>query len=233
MNLAAYIRVSTEGQVDAFGKDVQLDAIRRWSNLNGHVITHVYEEDAVSGKVDGGDRPALSQLIEQTEQKRFEGMVVFDATRLARRLIVQETLLALVWASGLKVFSSTAGELEQNEDDPTKILIRQILGVIAEFDHRTTVRRLSAGRVAKSAKGGFIGGTTPYGFVKIDSGKASHLVSDPIESEIVADILRKKSYGQSLRQIATELNGRGVPTKTGKQWSATQVSRIIARNENT
>lgn len=233
MNLAAYIRVSTEGQVDAFGKEVQLEAIQRWAKLNGHLISHVYEEDAVSGKTDGGDRPVLGQLLEQHERKRFEGMVVFDATRLARRLIVQETLLALVWAKGLKVFSSTVGELEQNEDDPTKILIRQILGVIAEFDHRTTVKKLQAGRLAKSAQGGYIGGITPYGLKKDGSGKNAQLVPDLVESNVVQEIVRRSSDGESLHGIAGALNRREVRTKMGKDWTAKQVSRVIARNENT
>ncbi len=110
MKLAGYLRVSTEGQVDAFGKDVQRDAIERWAGLNGHEIVAWFEEDGVSGKTDGGDRP-------------------------------QETLLTLVWDAGLRVFTTTAGELSANDDDPTRILIRQILGVIAEFDHRNTVKR--------------------------------------------------------------------------------------------
>jgi len=136
MNLAGYIRVSSEGQIDAFGKDVQREAIVRWAGLNGHTITVWYEEDAVSGTVDGGDRPMLSLLISEAHKfGKFEGMVAFDSTRLARRSVVQETLLALVWSAGLHVFTTTAGELAE-DDDPTRILIRQILGVIAEFDHR-------------------------------------------------------------------------------------------------
>lgn len=231
MNLAGYIRVSTEGQVDAFGKDVQQASIQSWAELNGHTIGFWYEEDAVSGKTDGGDRPVLAHIL--TRASMFDGIVAFDATRLARRLIVQETLLALVWATGLRVFTATAGELEQNEDDPTKILIRQILGVIAEFDHRTTVKKLTSGRLAKSALGGYIGGVTPYGVAVVGTGKLAQLVDDEVELSVIRDIKARHALGMSLRNIATWLNVRGVSTKTNKLWSATQVQRIIKRYENT
>jgi DNA invertase Pin-like site-specific DNA recombinase len=233
VNLAGYIRVSTEGQVDAYGKDVQREAILRWAALTGHLITHFYEEDGVSGKTDSGSRPALSMALEQAERKRFEGIVVFEPSRIARRIVVQETLLSLIWSQGLKVFSTTTGELSEDEDDPTKIMIRQILGVIAEFDHRTTVKKLQAGRIVKSAQGGYIGGTPAFGMTVEGSGKNAKLVQDEVESQVVADIVQEFHNGRSYNGIAQMLNLGGYKTKRGKNWTAVQVSRIIKRHENT
>jgi DNA invertase Pin-like site-specific DNA recombinase len=227
VKLAGYLRVSTEGQVDAFGKDVQREAIQRWAALSGHEIVAWFEEDGVSGKTDGGDRPALAALV--ASDGSYEGLVAFDATRIARRLVVQETLLALVWGAGLKVFTTTAGELSANDDDPTRILIRQILGVIAEFDHRNTVKRLHSGRVEKSAQGGYIGGTPAYGLKVVGTGKSSRVVHDLDETRIIEEVVRRKALGESLRDIANSLNRREIPTKMGKQWTPVQVSRILKR----
>lgn len=230
MKLAAYIRVSTEGQVDAFGKDIQREAINRWAALNGHVVEAYYAEDAVSGKTDGGERPVLRELLENS--KSFDGVVAFDATRIARRLVVQETLLALVWATGLRVFTTTAGELTQDEEDPTKVLIRQILGVIAEFDHRTTVAKLQAGRRHKRDSGGFVGGHAPFGMSVVGVGKSAQLVVDDEEARVITQIRARHAAGQSLRRIADGLNSLAIPSKTGKLWSAPQIQRIIKRYEN-
>lgn len=231
MNLAGYIRVSTEGQVDAFGKDVQRSEIGRWAGLNGHEIVAWYEEDGVSGKTDGGDRPELARIVAQADL--YDGIVAFDATRIARRLYVQETLLGIVWASGLRVFTTTAGELCEDEEDPTRIMIRQILGVIAEFDHRNTVKRLHSGRKAKSAQGGYIGGTAPYGMMVLGTGKASRLVPNDDELAVVRQIRDRHARGDSLRDIAEALNRQRIRSKTGKLWAASQVQRIIKRYENT
>lgn len=231
MNLVGYIRVSTEGQVDAFGKDVQAEAISRWAALNDHTIVEMFEEDAVSGKTDGGDRPILASLMARADE--FEGILFFDATRIARRLYVQETLLGLVWATGLRVFTTTAGELEEHDDDPTRIMIRQILGVVAEFEHRSIVKKLHGARRIKSSRGGYIGGVAPYGKKVVGVGKVSQFVKNDVESEVIQAIGFAHSTGESLRSIARSLNARGVMTKTGKQWTPVQVSRIIKRNENT
>jgi len=230
MNLAGYIRVSTEGQVDAYGKDVQQGSIEHWADLNGHQVTEWFEEDAVSGKTDGGDRPMLSHIL--TRAGEFDGVVAFDATRLARRSIVQETLLNLVWATGLKVFTTTAGELAADEDDPTKILIRQILGVIAEFDHRSTVRKLQAARKVKSSKGGYIGGVTPYGVSVIGTGRQAVFVPNEDEIRIITEARSRRNNGETLRQIADSLNRREIPTKTGKGvWGPQHIARMTTRPE--
>jgi len=231
MKLAGYIRVSTEGQIDAFGKEVQREAIVRWADLNDHSIIAWYEEDGVSGTTDGGDRPMLSMLLLHSETMDFEGMVAFDASRLARRSVVQETLLGLVWSAGLKVFTTTAGEISET-DDPTRILIRQILGVIAEFDHRNTVKRLQAGRRHAMAAGRYGGGITPFGVKAVGTGKSAQLVDDEVESQVINEILALRAEGTSLRAIATVLNGTRHRTKMGKLWSAEQVRRVLARCEN-
>lgn len=230
MNLAAYIRVSTEGQVDAYGKDVQREHIERWAALNGHSIKQWFEEDAVSGKTDGGDRPVLSQILNRAAD--FDGIVAFDATRLARRSFVQETLLGLIWSAGLTVFTTTAGELAADEEDPTKILIRQILGVIAEFDHRSIVARLRNARKIKAANGGYIGGVPKYGVAVVGTGKAAQFVQNQEEHRTLMKIRRWSRDGYTLREIAARLTEEKVPTKTGKdEWHHETIRRILNRPE--
>lgn len=227
MQLAGYLRVSTEGQVDAYGKDVQREGILRWAEINGHEVVQWFEEDGVSGTKDSGDRPALLDAM----RSGLPGIVMFDATRIARRSIVQETLLNVLWDAGLRVFSSTAGELAADEDDPTKILVRQILAIIAEFDHRTTVKKLQSARVIKSAQGGYIGGVPAFGSTIEGVGKNAKFVPHPVESKVVERIRELWTEGESLRGIAFRLNQECLTTKMGKEWSATQVSRVIRRLE--
>lgn len=230
MNLAGYLRVSTAGQVDAFGKDVQREGIERYAALSGDTVVEWFEEDAVSGKVEGADRPVMAEIIARADE--FDGVIAFDATRIARRLIVQETLMGLLWAAGLEVVTSTNGPVEQDED-PTRVMIRQILGVVAEFEHRSIVKKLHGARRIKSSQGGYIGGVAPYGQTVVGVGKMSRFVPNPVESDVIKSINFARSTGESLNSIARSLNAKGVTTKTGKQWTPVQVSRIIKRYENT
>ena len=229
MNLAGYLRVSTAGQVDAFGKDVQREGIERYASLSGDVITEWFEEDAVSGKTEGAARPVMAEILARADE--FDGVIAFDATRIARRLVVQETLIGLLWAAGLTVVTSTNGVLEEDDEDPTRVLIRQILGVVAEFEHRTIVKRLQSGRRHKIRAGGYGGGTPLYGVRVQGSGKSAEFAEDPVESMVVAQIKTMYASGDSLRAIAHNLNMGGITTKLGKQWTAVQVSRILKRYE--
>lgn len=229
MNLAGYIRVSTEQQVDAYGKDLQRKYITDWAEMNGHTITAWFEEDGVSGKTDSAERPALRELLSGTD---YEGMVTFDATRIARRSLVQETLLGIIWSTGLRVFTTTAGELCADEDDPTKILIRQVIAAVAEFEHRSIVIKLHAARRLKSADGGYIGGTPRFGTAVVGTGKASEFVVDEEESRAINQIMECRYGGMSLRDIAGRMNQFGIRSKTGKQWYASGIQRVIQRFES-
>lgn len=227
MRLAGYVRVSSGIQADYFGKSVQMDAQRAWAAHNGHEIVKWYEEDGVSGKTDGGERPALLSAIEEADALDVEGVLFFDQSRIARRTVVQETVLAMIWKAGLRTFTTTADELA-DDDDPTRILIRQILAVVAEFDHRTTVKRLRAAKMAKREQGGYIGGAVKFGTTLVGSGRTAEIIPNEGEQRTMLSVRRWRRDGYSLQDIADRLNEERVPTKTGKgKWHASQVSRML------
>jgi len=105
--------------------------------------------------------------------------------------------------------------------------------VVAEFEHRSIVKKLHGARRIKSSQGGYIGGVAPYGKSVVGVGKVAQFVLNPVESEVIEAIVFARSTGDSLNAIARSLNAKGVKTKTGKQWTPVQVSRIIKRYENT
>ena len=104
-----------------------------------------------------------------------------------------------------------------------------MLAVLAEFDHRTIVKRLHNGRRLKADQGGYIGGVTAYGKTVVGTGKNAEIIDDPVESQVVGEILTAHANDYTFQQIADWLNSRDVKTKRGKQWNATQVWRIVQR----
>ncbi len=71
--------------------------------------------------------------------------------RLARDLVVQEQLLAEVRRLGGEVLSTASGEQDLRDDPehPSRRMIRQILGSVAEYERSMIVLRLKRGRAAK------------------------------------------------------------------------------------
>jgi hypothetical protein len=73
-----------------------------------------------------------------------------------------------------------------------------------------------------------ISGRIPFGWRLGGDGVA--LLEDPEEQAILEEISHLRRAGQSLREIAAELNGRKIPAKNGKHWVHSSVKAILSRN---
>lgn len=58
---------------------------------------------------------------------------------------------------------------------------------------------------------------------------AKTLTTNPAEQEAIDLMTSLRAAGHTLRQIATELTGRGIRTKEGGAWTHTAVARILHR----
>jgi DNA invertase Pin-like site-specific DNA recombinase len=231
MKLAGYVRVSTDRQAErGLGLDVQEQGIRAWAREHGHRIDAVYTDAGVSGANGIDSRKGLPEALAAIHDGRVGGLVVYRLDRLARDLVVQETLLAEVWRMGGEVFSTAGGEADLRDDanDPSRKLIRQILGAVAAYERSMTSLRLQAGRRAKAAAGGYAYGSPPLGWRSVDG------VLEPVEAEqeTLARMRELRAQGASLRAIAERLTAEGRPTKRGGRWQPQTVKVALQQAEH-
>jgi DNA invertase Pin-like site-specific DNA recombinase len=224
LRLVPYGRVSTSGQLDGYGPDVQLSDMQKWARREKHTLLSPLFDGAVSGTVDGEERPALSEAMAMVAAGEADGILAPNMDRLARELTVQEGALAVVWAHGGRVFTVDQGEvLPDDQDDPTRTLIRQVIGAVGQFERGMIAKRLRSGREKKGAAGGYAGGAPAYG----QRAEGGDLVEHDGEAEVLRAIEAMRAEGLSLRTIADRLNADQVPTKRGGRWSASTVSRVL------
>ncbi|GAA1806612.1 recombinase family protein [Nostocoides veronense] len=141
----------------------------------------------------------------------------------------QEQVLADLWRAKGRAYSCAQGEdanLHEDPDDPSRRLIRQVLGAVSEYERAMVRLRLRNGRRRKAERGGYAYGSPPLG--KRTEGAA--LVDDPEEAATVARIHALHGQRMSLRQIADTLTAEGRPTKRGGRWRPLTVSRVVQRN---
>jgi DNA invertase Pin-like site-specific DNA recombinase len=140
-------------------------------------------------------------------------VVVERGDRLARDLIVGELILNQFRELGVRVIAADGGtELTVSEDDPTRRLIRQVLGAVAQYEKAVIVSKLKAARVRQRRATGRCEGRKPYG-------------TRPGEAEVVALIhkLRRKPRGSerlSFAARAGRLSAEGprpAPASRGRQ----------------
>lgn len=219
----SYLRCSGLGQVAGDTWDRQRAAIRKYAKAAGlDLIADEFRDEGVSGTKDLEDRPGLASLLDRVESNGVKVVLVENATRLARDLMVSEVILQQLADAGCTVIAADSGtDLTADTDDPTRRLIRQVLGAVAEFDRRVTVLKLRAARERIRRRGQRCEGRKPFG-------------SMPSEAAAVARIreLHRKPVGRdrrSLQEICDILNAEGVPTRTGKPWKKQVLHSILRR----
>jgi DNA invertase Pin-like site-specific DNA recombinase len=210
----AYLRVSGESQVEGGGFPRQEAAIRDWAARNDHEIVKIFKEEGVSGKLELDDRPALQALLAALEENGVKTVIIEKLDRLARQLMVQETILADMQARGCTLISTAEADIDS--DDPTRVLVRQIMGVIAEYDRKMIVSRLRSSRNRKKREEGRCEGAKPYGHY-------------PGEKDVLEMIAKYTTDGWSSNAIAMGLNQMDVKPRSGQYWHASTISGIQRR----
>lgn len=227
MRVIGYVRVSTATQVDkGAGLEEQEQEVRAWARSHGHQVVRIAREEGVSGSNGLEDRVALPEVIGALKAGDAGGVVVYRLDRLARDLIVQETLLAEMRRMGREVFTTSAAEqgyLEDDPHDPSRRLIRQVLGAVAEYERAMIALRLAAGRRYKRERGGYAGGRAPFGY----RAEGGELVPDETERRVIAAARRLHRQGHSLRRIAVDLEARGYRPRMGGRWHPNTVRQVL------
>jgi DNA invertase Pin-like site-specific DNA recombinase len=208
----AYLRVSGKGQIEGDGFPRQLKAIREYAAAHGVQIVRVFREEGVSGTTDSIDRPAWSELMTALHSNGVRTIIIERLDRLARDLMVQETIIADLQKNGFDLISVAEPDLMAT--DPTRILVRQMMGAVAQYEKSQIVLKLRGARLRKRAKDGRCEGRKPYGFY--DG-----------EPEVIARLEALRTSGMGFDRIAAQLNAEGLKTRTGARWHGLVVNRIL------
>ncbi|MEX0663822.1 MAG: recombinase family protein [Acidimicrobiia bacterium] len=229
MRLIGYVRVSTDLQAErGSGIQEQSESIAGWCAARGYELVGVFRDEGVSGAEGLEGRSGLAAALEAIRSGDAQGVVVRRLDRLARDLVVQEQLLAEVKRCGGRLFSTADGEgafLEDDADDPSRRLIRHILGAVAEYERSLIVLRLQTARRRKAEAGGYAYGAPPFGF----RAQNRELVPDGREQATIERMVTLHRMGASLRDVAATLNAEGRGPKRSATWRPECIARVLTR----
>jgi DNA invertase Pin-like site-specific DNA recombinase len=212
--LFVYLRVSGRGQIDGDGFDRQLLACQSYAAEHNCEIVEVFREKGICGETELEDRPALSELFAALEENGIKTVLIEKLDRLARDLMVQETIIADIQKSGYALLSTCEPDLCSK--DPSRVLVRQIFGAISEYEKAMIVLKLRGARQRKKAKTG--------------KGEGRHAFGEkPAEARTLEQIAEWAATGATSQRIATDLNSCNYRTRSGKPWRGTTVAKIVHR----
>jgi DNA invertase Pin-like site-specific DNA recombinase len=209
-----YLRVSGRGQVEGDGFPRQEAAIRAYAKAHGIKLVRLFQEQGVSGGKAIGDRPAFLAMMEALHGDGVKLVLVESLGRLARDLMVQESILHDLKRHGFELISVAEPDL-CDEDDSRK-LMRRIMGAFHEYEKQMIVVKLRGARQRTRMKRGRCEGRKPYG-------------SYPGEADTLNRIMELDASGETTTAIANRLKTEGRKTRNGGEWLQPTVSKIINR----
>jgi DNA invertase Pin-like site-specific DNA recombinase len=209
----AYLRVSGRGQVDGDGFTRQLTAIKKYAAANNIKIVNVFREKGICGATDWEERPAFSEMMGILLTNGIRTVLVERLDRLARDLMVQESIIADFQRKNLTLVSISEPDLLI--EDPSRILMRQMLGAFFQYEKTLLVAKLRGARQRMRAQNGRCEGKKPYG-------------SRLGEEAVIHRMKQLRETGMAVDKIADTLNSEGMKPRTaGARWHQTSVYRIL------
>ena len=214
----AYYRTSSAANVgedkDSLGR--QRAAVESYAKRAGYLIADSYYDAAVSGADPVDTRPGLADALARISSNGVRTVIVETANRFARDLIVQETGWRYLRSLGVELVAADSPDAFL-DDTPTAVLIRQVLGAVAQFEKAALVAKLKGARQRKRASGVKVEGRKSYAESKPEVvNLAQRLAIEPLDGR-----------RRTLRDIAAALAEQGHVTKTGKRYAPTAIGRMI------
>lgn len=220
-NVVAYIRVSTEGQVDKYGLDAQRKDIMEYCRDHDMYISKWYEEKGVSGVKDA--RPEFDKILYgEITNPPYEAVVVAKNDRVARDINVYYYFKMLLKKKEIELISVAE---DFGEFGIMAHFLEAFTLCVAEMERKNITQRTLSGRMQKAGKGGYAGGRPPYGYYVSDG----ELKIDPAEAECVRLVFRLRDEGKLLREIVDMVNSEGYRTQKGLAFKIGNVQNILKR----
>ncbi len=209
---AIYVRVSTEDQaLHGFSLAGQEEVLKNYASVLGYEIHLIYKDEGKSAK-DIKKRPAMQQLLQDAEQKKFSAIFIYKLDRFSRSL--KDLILTIDKLKEWNIdFISLQDKIETASASGK--LMFHIISAFAEFERNIIGERTTFGMRRKSKEGGFVN-KPPFGYKMTDknlkfdlenASKVRQIFEDYLSGSLNLNKLAKK-HGFSVNGLKKILGNR-------------------------
>jgi DNA invertase Pin-like site-specific DNA recombinase len=152
----------------------------------------------------------ISEALKALEAGEGKALVVAKLDRLSRSML---DFAAVMPTAQKQSWARVALDCAVDTSTPAGEAMAHVLATFGQFERPLIGQRTKEALAVKRASG-------------VRSGRPP-----TVSQAVVRRIQRRRARGDSLRKIADDLNGAGVPTaQGGKQWYAATVRGVLARS---
>jgi DNA invertase Pin-like site-specific DNA recombinase len=239
--------------LQSYSTENQLDTIRRYADQRGFEIVKVFEDSGRSGlNIDGRD--GLQDLMREVEsgEGKFQAILVYDVSRWGRFQNADEAAYYEYLCSRAGIRVHYCGEQFDNDGSIGSILLKNVKRVMAGEYSRELSVKVFAGQCRHIVRGFRQGGPAGFGLRRLlidesrnpkgelGRGDRKSLQTDRVvltpgpleEIEQVHSIYSMfVDQGKSEREIASELNRRGILSDLGRPWTRASIHQILTNEK--
>lgn len=219
MRAALYARYSTDLQSDTSIED-QLRDCADFAERRGDTVVETYTDKAKSG-AHAASREGLQTLLRDARAGAFDVVIAEALDRLSRDQEDTAAIHKRLTFLGIPIVTVSGGEVT-----PLRVGFEATMN--AEF-LTNLAHKIRRGQRGRAAAGHSPGGLA-YGYDVVrkldDAGEPVRGLRqvNADQAAVIRQIYAEYAAGSSPRAIAARLNADGVPSPTGKQWSASTIN---------
>lgn len=215
-----YARYSSNNQREE-SIEGQIRECEYFAEREGITIANHYIDRAMSARTD--HRPAFLQMVEDSKQKTFDAVLVYQLDRFSRNRADSAKYRTILKRNGVTVLSAK----ERISGDPSGILLEAVIEGVNEYYSAELAQKVTRGMTDNAINARWPGGHVPLGY-KLSETK--HLVIDEKSARIVRMVFDMYNAGQTINSIIKNLNEQGYKTSTGRPFNRSSLEKML-RNE--
>jgi site-specific DNA recombinase len=159
VRVATYTRISTDEDHQPYSLEAQAERLVAYvKSQPDWELTRRFSDQASGATT---ERPGLTRALAEARAGRFDLLLVYRVDRFSRSVRGLAQLLEDLDAAGVAFRSAT--EPFDTTTAAGRMMV-QMLAVFAEFERATIVDRVIAGKEREAARGGWCGGSRPFGY---------------------------------------------------------------------
>lgn len=231
MNVVVYARYSSHNQTEQ-SIEGQLEVCKKYAEQHNYNIIRTYVDRAISGTTD--ERPQFLKMIEDSDTKQFEGVLVYKLDRFARNRFQSAIYKDKLKKNGVILLSA----MENINDSPESIILESVLEGMNEYFSVELGQKVKRGMKINADNCYYNGGTIPLGYKLIEvnssitdsSGrivKKKKYAIDEDTAPIVEKIFEMYNGGYLMADIIKYLNKKNIKTSVGGDFNKNSIRKIL------
>ncbi len=210
-NVGIYIRLSREDDDKLHESESiknQKSLLLQYVKENNLRVYDIYIDDGYSGT--NFNRPGFQRLIQDIENKHVNMVITKDMSRLGRDYIGTGEYLEKYFPAHNVRYIAVTDDIDTFLDNSNND-IAPFKAIMNDFYAKDISKKIKSSLRAKMKEGKFVGGRTPFGYIR-DSENKNHLVVYKEQAKVVRRIYQMSLEGMTYFKIAKTLTSENVKT---------------------